>query len=1138
MTIATLPKMQNAKPICRTLNADSCLPVLGERGVGSFPSIARVADFPRQCVEALPQRRPCLFRQVCWLVFAFCSAFLVPSHAGAQSNQVQTLSLSSGWNLIAFQVVPSNSSPSAVFGTLGDAFGAAWSFDNETRRWSQYSTPSNTGNLAVAMEPIRTGRAYWVFANRAVSSWQVKGIAPQETPAISLLTGWNLVGIPTGSGAGLEEPVNLASVMAAAGANYEVILKWELGQYKKFSDREDLPADFTRFDPNRGLWINVRSNAFTLQPRLLYTVRGDVDNDPVGNYPSLEDMAISGSPTPLGGSTQTNIVFFPGEESQTLSLGNTGGGVLLWRLSWQPMDAKDTPWLTLSSDHGVTTVENDIVRVGINRQNLSAGQYRGVLTLQTTAGTRVFFVTAKVAPLQGEWKGAAKISAVSGKKNPIPDVDLFLSFYEDPATPGLLRGSIDGQNSVVWPLDVPLIGHVQESIGNQFTLGGGYVLPPGDINDPPYDLFRTAKEDVDWNGNGVIDDLNPFPFPVYRSVLLEGALASGSEQDGFVLRGRYLETVYGLLRKAIRLEGEFELRRISGTPFASRTPKLNVEPSRPASPVVQVGTNYTLMPNLNGVVNSALRVTTDLQLQAFQVELNLQDPAPQNLTISLVPPMGSPIVLHDHADCRTNTLAQASYPNGRTPVDSFDEYLAKGLSTRGLWTLRIVGSGGKLAGWRLLLRGQPVYDLAGMVKGPGGGGVPAEVTVAGLPVNISTIADGVGRFAFSRLPGIPLNFGANLMGYGPTDPLSPGLGSAFTLPIVPTTGLSAKGQKYLNRFQPLPVMPFPATATDGFSNFGDAANPVTLSLAPLASEGPLRILASQTQGPAPLPIQFSLAGVLNPLTSRVVWDFGDGQTTNGIGLVSLEHTFQTVTPNGYIVRATVSGVEAQQSVYPMPSPGHVVDLGKSQLFQVFFTGGGSVPADLLTTMSESYDPNLPPQLVGLISLQFADCASFDIDRAPYTTPANRAFDADGFSDNGTLRNGNQTAVIPASEKTGLFHEEDSNYFLDPDLWKPLPDVANCGYAISDDKWDPSLKAGETSPACAGLRVRMLCNIGAYILPPPNDEVYDVRSLTDPIVTDDPDPLLAIGREGIASARNLRLVTGPLAWTWKLSNERE
>ncbi len=1130
--------MQNAKPILRTSRAGSFLPVHREWANAKGPSSLHGDGLRGERFQGHDHHPAFLTRQLWLLVLALCFVFLMPSRGVAQSNQVQTLSLASGWNLIAFQVVPENPSASAVFGTLGDSFGAAWSYDNDTRRWSQFSFSTNTGNLPASMDSIRPGRAYWVFVNRAVAGWQVKGIAPLENPAVNLLPGWNLVGIPTGTGSGLDEPVNLASVMAAAGANYEVILKWELGQYKKFSDREDLPADFTRFDPNRGLWINVRSNAFTLQPRLLYTVRGDIDNDPVGNYPSLEDIAISDSPTPLGGSTQTNIVFFPGEESQTLSLGNTGGGILLWRLSWQPLDAKETTWLTLSADHGVTTVENDIVRVGINRQNLTAGQYRGILTLQTSAGNRVFYLTARVAPLQGEWKGVAKISAVSGKKNPIPDVDLFLSFYEDPATPGLLRGAIDGQNSVVWPLDVPLIGHVQGNVGNQFTLGGGYVLPPGDINDPPYDLFQTTKEDVDWNGNGVIDDLNPFPFPIYRSVLLEGALASGSEQDGFVVRGRYLETVYGMLRKPIRLEGDFELRRISGKPFSSRTQQLNVEPSRPASPVVQVGTNYIVTPNLNGVVNSGVRVSTDLQLQALEVELNLQDPSPQNLTISLIPPLGGPILLHDHGACQPNTLAQASYPNGRTPVDSFDSFVRKGLPTRGLWTLNVVGSGGKLAGWRLLLRGQPVYDLAGTVSSSGGGGVPAEVTVAGLPVNISTFADDAGRFTFTRIPGIPLNFGASLMGYGPTDPLLPGLGTMFTLPSVPTAGLSTKGQKYLSRFQSLPVMPFPASATDGFSNYGEAANPVTLTLTPLISTGPLRILASQTQGPAPLPIQFSLTGVSNPPIGRVVWDFGDGQTTNGIGLVSLEHTFQTVKPVGYTITATVSGAQARLTVYPMPSPGQVVGAGQPQFFQVSFTGGGSIPVDLAGNIPASYDPSLPPQLVGLISGQFADCASFDIDRAPYTTTASRAFDTDGFSDNGTLRNGNQTAVISASEKTGLFHEEDSNYFLDPNLWKPLPDLANCGYAISDDKWDPPVKAGETSPACAGLRVRMLCNIGAYILPPPNDEVYDVRSLTDPIVTDDPDPLLAIGREGIASARNLRLVTGPLAWTWKLSNERE
>jgi subtilisin-like proprotein convertase family protein len=931
----------------------------------------------------------------------------------------------------------------------------------------------------------------------------------------------------------------MAAVMAAAGLNYEVIVKWESGLYKKFSNKDNPPDDYTAFDPNKGYWVNVSSNAFVLQPKLLSTVRGDVDNEPQGNYPAPEDLKLSDSPTPLDPSAQTHIVFLEGEDAQQLSLANTGGGILLWSLKWQPADATNVNWLTLNATQGITTVENDIVTVGLDRKNLVKGVYRGTLTLETSAGNRVFQVVANVSGVVGEWRGSAKVTSVNSLRNPVPDIDLFLSFYEDPSVPGLMRGYMDGQNALLWPVDVPLIGHVESSTGNTLSLSGGYILPPGDQNNPPYEQFNTALEDVDWNGNHVIDSINPFPFPIYRSVTLVGELKTASQSDGYTLEGNYLEMVYGMLRTPIRLEGTFSIRRESATPFADRRPVLNQESTNPPQPVVWLGTNFTVGVPLNGTVLQKLTFKTDMVLQGISVSLSISGAVASNLTISLIAPNSSSILLHNHGNISSNTLASLNYPNTRAPVQPFSNLLAGGVPSKGDWYLSIAGTGGTLKSWSLRLQGQPVFDVSGRVINSQGGGLPAEVFLDGLPISQIAEANPDGTFVFGRVPGIPLNFTANLIGYQAFNPLQPGLSSLFTTPSFPTNGLSAAALALAAKFRPLPVMPIPAYATDGFTNYGSAASPVQIVLSPRTDEGPaLSIAADPPSGFGPLTVHLTLlagTNALPPLTP-VTWLFGDGQTTNGVGLFSVQHTYGSVSTIGFVAQAQTGLGAPTTQVLVNPSPGFTPY--SNNFFQVFFTSGGTVPTNLIDEIPPSYPTNSPPQLVELIRIQHADCASFDIDRAPYTTVTNRNFFADGFSTNGQISAGNNSVAIPMGETIDGFKEEDSNYYLDPNIWLAnlWTYVGDCGYAVDDSNFDVHPKPNVAPTFCNGPRYRMLCNIGPQIIPPPNDEVYSISPTLPPLVPPTPDPLLALGREGIAASRDFRMVTGPLAWSWNLARE--
>ncbi len=1058
------------------------------------------------------------------------SVMLLGFSSLAQNNQqTQTIRLDPGWNLIAFQVIPSNPGPAAVFGTIGSAFERAWTYDSASKTWSSYARPGleqSQHNEVLPLEAVEMGRAYWVYMNSQVN-WSVTGSLPAIASAVTLTNGWNLVGIPIGQSA-LPETVNMLSVLTAAGLDYDTILRWELGLYRKFTPADTDVDDFTLFDANKGHWVHVKSSGvFNLQPRLLSSVRADVDVQPQGNYPSFEDLQLSTSRTPLGPTNQTHIVFLPGEDSQQVAIANTGGGVLAWEFLWTPEDATNVHWLQLSAASGITTIENDIVQVFLDRTSLPKGLYRGTLLLRTTAGNRSFQVVAHVPDLRGEWRGTAQISNVNGKKNEVADIDLHLDFFEDPSLPGLIRGLLDSRNSLLWPVDVPLIGHSGSLAENRFTLGGAFILPPGDQNNPPYATFATGgdAQDVDWNCNGLLDDANPFPFPIYRSVFLQGVLASSSLTNGVVITGDYTESVYGMLRTPIRLEGTFTLRRESPVPFTNRRPVANLENTNGTQPVVlRTFSPASPLVVFGGRTTNVLAFLTDLVLQRASVDLDFGDAPANGVKFILESPTGQQVVLHDRANL--GTLRGMSFPALRNPVQSFDLFVNTGVLTKGNWKLIIdnsSGIGGKLYGWSLQLQGQPVFNVAGKILNSfGGTGLPAQVSLDGLPITSAVMANPDGSFIFNRLPGIPANFAATFPGYEPVNPALPGLAASYVTPSYGTNCDNPTRQALIAQFRPLPAMPVPPLGTDGFGNYGASTNPVALVLQPRSDLSPqMQLQADPNRGFGPLTVRFTMLPGTNsiPAGTFVTWVFGDGTFTNGIDIYSVEHTYSTVATNGYTAQLLTGFGSPTTQVFVMPSPGFTPY--SNNFFQAHFTSGGTIPVNLIFSITGSNNPALPPAFAGLIMLQHADCASFDIDRAPFTTPANRDFHQDGFT------NG-MPSINPADYANG-FKGEDNNYQVTTDQWSL---AADCAYVFDDDLFNPHPKPGFTGD-CNLTRYRMVCNIGPQVLAPPNAEVLAVP-MSGPSPTflpASPDPLLAVEKDQIAKARGLRLITGPLAADW-------
>ena len=1036
-----------------------------------------------------------------FLFLAFC---LIGSPALSQAAEIQEIKLDLGWNLVCIQLIPEPSDPSVVFGSLGNDFIAAWTFDKQKGKWYVYYNPGGPDaekNFLDPMPPVQPGKAYWVYMKSA-ANFNVAGSVPLTGVTVYLDPGWNMVGFPSGGRTFLED-ISLMSILESSGAEYDVILKWEADQYRKFTSDETDQDDFVLYEPDRGYWVNITGAAVSLKPSMVSSIRADVDVEPQGNFPSYEDFQVSragqgsgaryrtdlnaGLSDPLGPDTQTHISFFEGEDVQTISITNSGGGIMLWDLEWKPTDNPGDDWLTFSSMQGVTTIETDIVSVFLDRKNLFKGVYRGEITIHSNDKDRVIQVVAEIPSLAGEWRGHAEIETVNGRHNPVPRIDLHLDMYEDEKAPSFLRGTLDSTNALLWPVDVPLTGHVLSTKGNSFLLSGSYILPPGDQNRHFFTEFP-GTEDVDWSSDGSFDAVNPFPFPIQRSLTLTGSLVSGTTREGYVLEGGYTETVAGMLREPIELKGAFTLSLESPDPFTNRKATPNSESADGAMPVVirSESPNKSLAVS---PVEQTLHIITDMILQDISVELDITHPAPKDISISLIAPDSTIVRLHDQAPIAS--LQNMSFPEGRAPRDSFSTLFGK--NTVGYWKLKVENHGtdnGTLNRWKLRLQGQPVFTIYGkVIDADSGTGLEAEVLLNGLPYAMNTKASSDGTFSFSNVPASPFNLTASYLGYEPENPAMPGITNgrfAFANCIDTDPDEAALAAA----FRPLPGVPNPASSMPGYpGTLGTVADPWLIELKQRTDIGEMKIIAFPSKGPAPHLAWFTLLDPRDQIApgTEISWDFGDGQNASDPDLFTTSHTYNK--SGSFTVGSTAGTHHVEAAILVMPSPNNTDYT--FNFFQVFFTGGGAIPKPL-TIGSEP-----------LLMTQHADCANFDVDRAPFTSPTDRDFDNDGLSGTG-------------DDDFEIFKGEDTDYFHSSD-----PCTAPNG------RYD-SYPQSSASGVCREPRYRMTCNMPPQILP----ASYDcIRAAPDDPGVTAPDPPPGPDSDGIAKSRELYLVTGPLAAFW-------
>lgn len=1116
------------------------------------------------------------------LFFLTLSALL--ASATLAIAEIQTFGpLSANWNLIVFQVAPTNPSPTAVFGSLPE-LQSAWTYDTASAKWSRYVKSADSARDAiensvpgVSIASVAVGKAYWIYLAGARTSWSVNGSLPANVPAVDFKAGWNLVGIPTGTTAPLTEPVNLLSVLTKAGFDYDTILRWEAStqSYKHYStanNRNTTSQEVIPLDPNAGIMANVLVPS-QLKPNLVATVRTDIDVEPTGNFPAPEDLNISNGAagtTPRSVADQDQIVFFEGEDVQTLSLSNNGGGIMLWDVDWNPTEnaSLKVPWLTVSTSsteqvalngsgdpvrdykklNGVTTVENDVVYLRLDRQNLGAGTYHGTLTLRTTAGSpKIYQIKAVVPGLQGEWKGFATISTVNGKRNPVPDIDLFVSFYEDTKIVGLMRGAIDSTNALLWPVDVPLIGYRQNNQGNIFQLTGSFVLPPGDQNNEPLDVFDYSPtgNDANWNkSNAKIDTTNPFPFPIHRLVTMSGSLLKGDPMTGYTVTGNYSEVVTGMSPQPIRLEGTFTLDRSQIAPFASRRTKSATDTGIEPVVIKQDQVPHSIGGGGNNFASPyKLTINTEQEIRSLSLSLNWSTLGHTNLIVTLVAPSGQTLLVHNGVALSPDTFKSITFPDNRPPVGSLFTFLNAVTASKGDWLLRIQNQGASavtLSNWSLRLEGQAVTDVVGQVKNGSTGVANVPVTLTGFPYSQTAITDASGNFTLTRVPIMPVNFTVNSPAYGPANAAIPGLSISFTAPQY--SNLNPVEAAYAAAFQAMPAAPVLGSGVSGYGS-GTGSSPFLLNVVPVVTSGPASIAGGPLIGFAPLYADLAAVNTVG----GVNWNFGDGTTS--IAITPPQKTWSA--PKAYTVTldSPVGGaLESTKQVIALPTvrnapanPAAVVAGGSSTpyvayCFQPFFTSGGALPKGVLIPTTVGNNIGLSgAKFVELFMIQHTYAANFDLDLAPKTT-VNSDYSTDSFANFApstfVLHPSNDAVSDPLNVG---YQQEDHNYTLGSGVWISSQALnldlgQDRSYTVEDTILHPPDRAGAVGDGVNYARYRMTCNVGPTLLPGGGLGSLAVQTTAvhaNPATR----PPLVEGASGLAKNLHYIMLTGPLAQDW-------
>jgi subtilisin-like proprotein convertase family protein len=838
------------------------------------------------------------------------SCLVLPRFGQGAPNQTQVIECRPGWNLISVQV---GNAP-IPFGTFLAGFNdpgkliEIWGYEPTGNpllpgRWGsrQPAVPGfPTSDLAV----VEQGRGYWV---NVTSHATITLNGPAWGGAVSLVPGWNLVGFP-GLDLASAESQDLLSVFGDDLARVPQVWTFEPSQNRFVGyDLTAVPQlrDLAAVKPGFGYWVYALE-AMALAPEGFVALPPDFDAAPPQSEVPFASNEFPGLANPdryvgrlvrkvgtgdatydLNGngivddmSTQDAILFEKTTDTVSVTVGNRGHGALPWVLEnsipWlytAPADERTWPEGAASrprSAGGTVSSDGDVLLLYADRTGMTPGRKTGSLTIWVGDQAFPVQVMLDVATVEGDWKGFATTSRVGGRNITLGEVRLVLNSFLSGTDEGSgFRAVLNRDQSILFPRDVFMDGVFYAP--NQFKLTTNFEMKAGDRNAPPYETFPGDPNDRDFNNDGKVDVMNPFPFGIRREITLLGTRTTPDR-----LEGTYIESIRGMLPPSGSNALVTDLNQFQGDAFLTQSQPVFVEGSF-------VLERQSFTPTKRSVFNESadlgigiggsettsrtavFTVGSPVTVQAVKLDLDIAFPNPALIQVTLISPLGAAYVVHEFGDS-SPVPATVSIPDG----------ILNGSSGQGDWTLLVewddsTGERGTLGGWGLNIEGNSTHSATG------------RIVASGVPVTGATI----------RLEG-----GVTTQTF--TSGSAAGEEGTFTISDLTENDYTL----YISK---------PGYETTSFTFFvgetdlalGDISV-VTLPISEprLTAAPPIGYAGSQ-----PLHVVFTVDLPLGFTGTTIAWDFnGDGQTDASGPIADLtETTHNYAVPGIFTAKATLSG---------------------------------------------------------------------------------------------------------------------------------------------------------------------------------------------------------------------------------------
>ncbi|OUR91283.1 hypothetical protein A9Q81_18045 [Gammaproteobacteria bacterium 42_54_T18] len=652
------------------------------------------------------------------------------------SLSAQTLTVAANqWQLISFTHLPDQRTVEDVFGesATNGTLESLWGFDNTIKQWRSW--PVRDGVASSNLSQLEPGLGYWVKTSEEVIVDLAD--ATNSVGEMVLNPGWNLVGLPiTGD---MPHDQVLASVPYLELWSYEPAQNAFLAVRRAAGSRIILEEQFSTLSPGKAYWIYLSEQA-TLLPSLGTLLPPDIDIEPLLTFPEYGQETLWGTLSPGDvdwdedgffdfPNTQKSIAFGDFLNRQRISIVNEGNSVLSWQATIEPavdwllfeaFNEDGEPVLTNIAIGSATDTNGELIlvanRVGLPPNGIYTTQV--VLRANGAVQEKRIDVALEVADVVGDYEVTVRLDNIDGKDADLHNPKYFLSFARDGQG---VKAFLDEERSLLIPETTYLSGSMVADPQSHVKVLGQLFLPVGHAH-------------------------NPYNRDIRREFTLIGHRSDG--QDGLPpldLRGDYAENIYGLFDQPIQLKGEFVARRLSPLP---KKQDLTVSDAI-SGEIVAVDTD-------SGISTFEFTVTDRLSITDIKTNLKIDHLSPETLSISLVGPSNTQIILHQN---QQRSLADVRFDDFDASVESLDNF--DGQLAFGLWRLVIQNTSanvGTLEKWTMDIAGATVYEIQGQTE-PG-----TQLQLTGCGVVRSTTADASGNFSFDGL--IPCDYDISVVQHG------------------------------------------------------------------------------------------------------------------------------------------------------------------------------------------------------------------------------------------------------------------------------------------------------------------------------------------------------------------------------------